>query len=106
MGQTADTIFNASSREINILSAWIGAVSYMLQIYYDFSGYSDMAIGLGKIFGFEFQENFKYPYVNILGIFFINVTYSSITEKNPWYNPQWYGNRTWENIWIWIPGKF
>ena len=62
VGQTADTIFNASSREINILSAWIGAVSYMLQIYYDFSGYSDMAIGLGKIFGFEFQENFKYPY--------------------------------------------
>ncbi len=62
VGQTADTIFNASSWEINILSAWIGAVSYMLQIYYDFSGYSDMAIGLGKIFGFEFQENFKYPY--------------------------------------------
>jgi len=62
VGQTADTIFNASSREINILSAWIGAVSYMLQIYYDFSGYSDMAIGLWKIFGFEFQENFKYPY--------------------------------------------
>lgn len=62
VGQTADTIFNASSREINILSAWIGVVSYMLQIYYDFSGYSDMAIGLGKIFGFEFQENFKYPY--------------------------------------------
>lgn len=62
VGQTADTIFNASSQEINILSAWIGAISYMLQIYYDFSGYSDMAIGLGKIFGFEFQENFKYPY--------------------------------------------
>ena len=65
VGQTADTIFNASSREINILSAWIGAVSYMLQIYYDFSGYSDMAIGLGKIFGFEFQENFKYPYGSV-----------------------------------------
>jgi alginate O-acetyltransferase complex protein AlgI len=42
--------------------AWIGILSYTLQIYYDFSGYSDMAIGLGKIFGFEFLENFNYPY--------------------------------------------
>lgn len=41
---------------------WLGAVAYTLQIYYDFSGYSDMAIGLGKMFGFEFQENFNYPY--------------------------------------------
>lgn len=43
-------------------SAWIGAVSYALQIYYDFSGYSDMAIGLGQMFGFHFRENFRYPY--------------------------------------------
>lgn len=42
--------------------AWLGAISYMFQIYFDFSGYSDMAIGLGKIFGFTFPENFKYPY--------------------------------------------
>lgn len=42
--------------------AWIGIISYTLQIYYDFSGYSDMAIGLGRIFGFEFSENFNYPY--------------------------------------------
>lgn len=62
MGQTADVVFNAARGDINILSAWIGAISYMMQIYYDFSGYSDMAIGLGKMFGFEFQENFKYPY--------------------------------------------
>ena len=43
---------------------WIGAIAYALQIYYDFSGYSDMAIGLGKIFGFRFAENFDYPYIS------------------------------------------
>ena len=43
--------------------AWLGAVSYMLQIYFDFGGYSDMAIGLGKMFGFHFNENFNFPYV-------------------------------------------
>ena len=42
---------------------WIGAVCYALQIYFDFSGYSDMAIGLGKMFGFTFPENFNYPYI-------------------------------------------
>ncbi len=46
-----------------ICFAWLGAVAYMLQIYYDFSGYSDMAIGLGKMFGFDFPENFNYPYM-------------------------------------------
>lgn len=48
--------------EFSVLYTWLGAIAYSLQIYYDFSGYSDMAIGLGKIFGFEFQENFNYPY--------------------------------------------
>lgn len=43
---------------------WIGAIAYTLQIYYDFSGYSDMAIGLGKMFGFRFNENFNYPYIS------------------------------------------
>lgn len=43
--------------------AWLGAISYMLQIYFDFSGYSDMAIGLGRMFGFHFNENFNYPYI-------------------------------------------
>lgn len=47
---------------LTVLSAWIGAAAYMLQIYFDFSGYSDMAIGLGKCFGFHFEENFNYPY--------------------------------------------
>ena len=48
---------------VNPLLLWIGAISFSLQIFYDFSGYSDMAIGLGKIFGFEFEENFNYPYI-------------------------------------------
>ncbi len=62
MGQTADIIFAASGNEINVVTSWIGSITYMLQIYYDFSGYSDMAIGLGKMFGFHFLENFRYPY--------------------------------------------
>lgn len=47
-----------------ILLSWVGAICFTLQIYYDFSGYSDMAIGLGKMFGFEFEENFNYPYIS------------------------------------------
>ena len=46
-----------------VVTAWLGAISYTLQIYFDFAGYSDMAIGLGRIFGFHFEENFNYPYV-------------------------------------------
>lgn len=50
--------------ELSVLSAWIGAIAYTFQIYFDFSGYSDMAIGLGKMFGFTFLENFNYPYIS------------------------------------------
>lgn len=49
---------------IGVMTAWLGAFAYMFQIYFDFSGYSDMAIGLGKMFGFEFNMNFNYPYVS------------------------------------------
>lgn len=49
---------------IAVMTAWLGAFAYMFQIYFDFSGYSDMAIGLGKMFGFEFNMNFNYPYVS------------------------------------------
>lgn len=59
----ADAVFAMPLSRVNILSAWIGALAYLFQIYYDFSGYSDMAIGLGKMFGFHFKENFHYPYV-------------------------------------------
>lgn len=50
--------------QLSVLSAWIGIISFTFQIYFDFSGYSDMAIGLGKMFGFEFLENFNYPYIS------------------------------------------
>ena len=49
---------------IAVMTAWLGAFAYMFQIYFDFGGYSDMAIGLGKMFGFEFNMNFNYPYVS------------------------------------------
>ncbi|WP_338874100.1 MBOAT family O-acyltransferase [Spirosoma sp. SC4-14] len=59
----ADTIFNAPDTTYSTGVAWIGIVFYSLQIYFDFSGYSDMAIGLGKMVGFDFKENFNYPYI-------------------------------------------
>ncbi len=65
MAIIADSVFNYSSfNELGSLIIWIGAFAYTLQIYFDFSGYSDMAIGLGKIFGFNFNENFNYPYIS------------------------------------------
>ncbi|MGF7217874.1 alginate O-acetyltransferase complex protein AlgI [Spirosoma lacussanchae] len=59
----ADTIFNAPPDSYPAATAWLGIVAYSLQIYFDFSGYSDMAIGLGKMVGFDFKENFNYPYI-------------------------------------------
>ena len=53
----------SSAGNATVLGAWLGAVGYLLQIYFDFSGYSDMAIGLGRMFGFTFPENFDYPYL-------------------------------------------
>lgn len=62
MAAIADAAFIQSDPPA--LLAWMGAVAYALQIYFDFSGYSDMAIGLGKLFGFDFLENFNYPYIS------------------------------------------
>lgn len=63
-GYMADLVFNSPTLYLSTASAWIGAVCYTLQIFFDFSGYSDMAIGLGCIFGFDFRENFNYPYIS------------------------------------------
>jgi len=60
----ADSIFSESDGDVSTLYAWIGIFAYTFQIYFDFSGYSDMAIGLGKMFGFNFLENFNYPYIS------------------------------------------
>ena len=62
--QIADGIFAYQPAELSTAAAWLGAIGYTLQIYFDFSGYSDMAIGLGKMFGFTFLENFNYPYIS------------------------------------------
>lgn len=65
LGEVVDKIFMLDIiNTIDYKIAWIGAICYSLQLYFDFSGYSDMAIGLGKIFGFKFLENFNYPYVS------------------------------------------
>ena len=64
LGSTADTIFNLSNQGIDTGTAWIGIIAYTLQIYFDFSGYSDMAIGIAQMFGFTFMENFNYPYIS------------------------------------------
>lgn len=63
-GRMADLVFTATAQQLDIRVAWLGALCYCLQIYFDFSGYSDMAIGLGRMFGFQFLENFNYPYVS------------------------------------------
>ena len=62
--QYVDTIYATEAAGLTGALAWFGAILYTLQIYYDFSGYSDMAIGMGKMFGFEFEENFRYPYLS------------------------------------------
>lgn len=62
--KVADSLFAISLGGHDVCSSWLAAFAYLMQIYFDFSGYSDMAIGLGKIFGFEFQENFNYPYMS------------------------------------------
>ena len=64
IGEVAEAIFTANTNTMATSVAWLGAICYTIQIYYDFSGYTDMAIGLGKLFGFDFSENFNYPYIS------------------------------------------
>ena len=64
LGLCVDKIYSYNIGVIDPLAAWIAALAYAFQIYYDFSGYSDMAIGLGKMFGFDYLENFNYPYLS------------------------------------------
>ncbi len=63
-GQVYENIAALPSAQQSALTAWIGAICYTFQIYYDFSGYSDMAIGMGKMLGFDFLENFDHPYIS------------------------------------------
>lgn len=64
LGKVVDSIFTLSSNNLSVEVAWIGILCYCLQIFFDFSGYSDMAIGMGKMLGFRFLENFNYPYIS------------------------------------------
>jgi alginate O-acetyltransferase complex protein AlgI len=87
VGELADTIFEYGNLDASL--AWLGAIAYTLQIYFDFSAYSDMAIGLGTIFGFHFKENFNYPYIS-----------QSITE----FWRRWHISlSTWFRDYIYIP---
>ena len=64
IGLIADEVFSLPISKLSMLLTWVGVIAYTGQIYFDFSGYSDMAIGLGYIFGFKFLENFDYPYIS------------------------------------------
>ena len=64
MGQIADTVYSLPQNELTLALTWLGTIAFAIQIYFDFSGYSDMAIGLGRMFGFNFLENFNYPYIS------------------------------------------
>lgn len=64
LGEVADVIFALPALDLSSYFTWVGIICYTLQIYFDFSGYSDMAIGLARVFGFRFPENFNYPYIS------------------------------------------
>ena len=85
----ADTVFKQSEDYLSTGLVWLGILAYSFQIYFDFSGYSDIAIGLGEIFGFHFLENFDYPYIS-----------ASITEF--WH--RWHISlSTWFRDYLYIP---
>ena len=89
MGTVTDEIFAMPTDTLSVSLAWVGALAYTAQIYFDFSAYSDMAIGLGRIFGFKFHENFKYPYIS-----------TSVTE----FWRRWHISlSTWFRDYIYIP---
>ncbi len=64
IGTVYEQVMQLPVGTVSVLTAWVGCLAYAFQIYFDFSGYSDMAVGLGKMFGFEFRRNFHYPYVS------------------------------------------
>ena len=90
-----------ASQNLTVVGAWLGLAAYAFQIYFDFSGYSDMAIGLGRMFGFEFLENFNYPYISKSVVEFWKRWHISLTT---WFREYVYfplgGNRV--SKWKWI----
>jgi len=63
LSTVVDSFFKGNVSELSVIGTWFAVIAYAMQIYFDFSGYSDMAIGLGRVFGFHFDENFKYPFI-------------------------------------------
>lgn len=89
MAVVVDTLFALDAQNISTSVAWLGAIAYVFQIYFDFSGYSDMAIGLGELFGFHFKENFNYPY-------------SATSMQDFWH--RWHISlSTWFKMYVYIP---
>jgi len=101
MAVIADDIFSMGV-PVSAATAWIGAAAYTFQIYFDFSGYSDMAIGLGRMFGFRFPENFNYPYVSRSATEFWRRWHISLGS---WFRDYVYiplgGNHVTKPCWIW-----
>lgn len=100
LAQIADNVFDHAVNP-SVLYIWLGAISYTLQIYFDFSGYSDMAIGLGQMFGFHFRENFNYPYISGTVTEFWRRWHISLSS---WFRDYVYipmgGNRVCKSRWI------
>ncbi|MBQ7217780.1 MAG: MBOAT family protein [Synergistaceae bacterium] len=101
VAQIADNVFGYIENP-SVLMAWLGAVAYTFQIYFDFSGYSDMAIGLGLMFGFHFEENFRYPYLASSISDFWRRWHISLSA---WFRDYVYiplgGNRVSHSRWLW-----
>ena len=99
IGQLWD--LSLASENLTVLGGWLGLMAYAFQIYFDFSGYSDMAIGLGRMFGFEFIENFNYPYISRSVVEFWKRWHISLTD---WFRQYVYfplgGNRVSKPKWI------
>ena len=95
-----DSIFSSGIESLNASNAWLGILLFALQVYFDFSGYSDMAIGLGRMFGFSFPENFNYPYISKSISAFWQRWHISLTS---WFKDYLYiplgGNRVSKNKW-------
>ena len=101
VGKLWDTFLTTDTAQLTVLGGWLGLIAYAFQIYFDFSGYSDMAIGLGRMFGFEFIENFNYPYISRSVVEFWKRWHISLTN---WFREYVYfplgGNRCSRAKWI------
>ena len=106
LGQTSDLVFAQQADSLSLAAAWLGAICFSLQLYFDFAGYSNMAIGLGRFFGFKFPKNFDFPYISASVQEFWRRWHITLSQ---WFRDYLYiplgGNRkgrlrTYANLWI------